>query len=129
MLNVKEMVFDHVEFLILFVKDLFTFEVVGFVFLKIEEGFLTKVMETIGLVFDVLVKVLVLAIRKLFIGVIAVCNMTKDVIRTVDVALLTFHVITCFVDDLRLTVKVCFCFLKCFIATVSVSGQSKKTKG
>ena len=129
MFNVKEVAFDNVEFLVFFVKDLFTFEVIGFVFLQIKEGFLTKIMQAVSLVFNVLVKVFVLAIREFFIGVIAIGNMTKDVVRTVDVALLTFHVITCFVDDLRLTVKVCFCFLKCFIATVSVSGQSKKTKG
>lgn len=129
MFNVKEVVFDNVEFLVFFAKDLFTFEVIGFVFLQIKEGFLTKIMQTVSLVFNVLVKVCVLAIREFFIGVIAIGNMTKDVVRTVDVALLTFHVITCFVDDLRLTVKVCFCFLKRFIATVSVSGQSKETKG
>lgn len=122
MFNVKEVAFDNVEFLVFFVKDLFTFEVIGFVFLQIKEGFLTKIMQAVSLVFNVLVKVFVLAIREFFIGVIAIGNMTKDVVRTIDVALLTFHVITCFVDDLRLTVKVCFCFLKRFIATVSVSG-------
>ena len=122
MFNVKEVAFDNVEFLVFFVKDLFTFEVIGFVFLQIKEGFLTKIMQAVGLVFNVLVKVCVLAVRELFIGIIAIGNMTKDVVRTIDVALLTFHVVTCFVDDLRLTVKVCFCFLKRFIATVSVSG-------
>ena len=129
MFNVKEVAFDNVEFLVFFVKDLFTFEILGFVFLKIKEGFLTKVMETIGLVFNVLVKVFVLAIRELFIGIIAIGNMTKDVVSSVDITLFTFHVITCFVDDLRLTVKVCFCFLKRFITTVCVGGQGKETKG
>lgn len=122
MFNVKEVAFDNVEFLVFFVKDLFTFEVIGFVFLQIKEGFLTKIMQAVGLVFNVLVKVCVLAVRELFIGIIAIGNMTKDVVRTIDVALLTFHVITRLVDDLRLTVKVCFCFLKRFIATVRVSG-------
>ena len=129
MFNVKEVVFDNVEFLILFVKDLFTFEILGLVFLKIKEGFLTKIMETVSLVFNVLVKVFVLAIREFFIGVIAIGNMAKYVVSSIDITLFTFHVITCLVDDLRLIIKVCFCFLKRFIATVCVGGQSKETMG
>ena len=129
MFNVKEVAFDNVEFLVLFVKDLFTLEIVFVLFLKIEEGFLTKVMKTIGFFLNVLVKLFILAIREFFVGVIAIFNVTKDVISSVNITLLAFHGVTRGVDNLCLGVEVCFCFLKGFVTTICVSGKSKKTKG